>query len=88
VSKPGIAFFHAVADRVPFHAGETLYVGDRLENDVLPAAAAGFRTALIRRGPWACIHRDDPRAELETSMRIDALTELPGRIRAHDIAAH
>jgi FMN phosphatase YigB (HAD superfamily) len=88
VSKPDIAFFHAVAARVPFRTGETLYVGDRLENDVLPAAAAGFRTALIRRGPWAYIHQDDPRAELETTMQIDTLTDLPERIKAHNAAAH
>jgi FMN phosphatase YigB (HAD superfamily) len=82
VSKPDIAFFHAVAAAVPFATGETLYVGDRLENDVLPAAAAGFRTALIRRGPWAFIHQDDPRAALETTMRIDSLCELPAGIAA------
>lgn len=82
VSKPDIAFFHAVAAVVPVPPGDTLYVGDRLENDVLPAGAAGFRTALIRRGPWAFIHRSDPRAALETTMRVDSLTELPERIAA------
>jgi FMN phosphatase YigB (HAD superfamily) len=82
VSKPDIAFFHAVAAAVPFATGETLYVGDRLENDVLPAAAAGFLTVLIRRGPWAFIHQDDPRAALETTMRIDSLCELPAGIAA------
>lgn len=86
VSKPDIAFFHAVAAAVPFPPKETLYVGDRLENDVLPAGAAGFRTALIRRGPWAFIHQDDPRAGLETTMRIDSLTELPQRIAAFNAA--
>ncbi|MEV4280639.1 HAD family hydrolase [Actinoplanes xinjiangensis] len=88
VSKPDIAFFHAVASRVPFGARETLYVGDRLDNDVLPAAAAGFRTALIRRGPWAYIHQGDPRVELETTMQIDTLTDLPERIKDFNAAAH
>jgi FMN phosphatase YigB (HAD superfamily) len=86
VSKPDIAFFHTVGRRVPFCPEESLYVGDRLENDVLPAAAAGFRTALIRRGPWAHIHQDDPRVELETDIRIDTLTDLPGKIEAFNAA--
>ncbi len=31
---------------------EVLYVGDRLDNDVLPAKSAGMQAVLIRRGPW------------------------------------
>lgn len=61
-------------------AGEVLYVGDRLDNDIMPAAAAGLRTALIRRGPWGIIQEDDPEADRVLTMRIDSLAELPGRI--------
>ncbi|MER6827990.1 HAD family hydrolase [Streptosporangium sp. NPDC000563] len=62
VSKPAPEFFArvvAVSGREP---GEILYVGDRLDNDVLPARAAGMRTALIRRGPWGHLHAERPRA--------------------------
>ena len=31
------------------------YVGDRVDNDVLPAAAAGLFTVHLRRGPWGVI---------------------------------
>jgi FMN phosphatase YigB (HAD superfamily) len=46
-------------------AGQLLYVGDRLDNDIRPAQAAGLATALIRRGPWV------------TSLTIPAAETLP-----------
>jgi HAD superfamily hydrolase (TIGR01549 family) len=62
VAKPDPGFFAkvvAVSGREP---GEILYVGDRLDNDVLPARTAGMRTALIRRGPWGYLHATRPEA--------------------------
>jgi HAD superfamily hydrolase (TIGR01549 family) len=87
VSKPDPAFFRRMAEETPAGPGEILYVGDRLDNDIRPAARAGLRTALIRRGPWATIQRDDPDAERVPTMRIDSLTELPGRISTFNAAA-
>ncbi|MFD0405639.1 HAD family hydrolase [Kitasatospora sp. NPDC127116] len=75
-SKPDPAFFEKVAEVVPAEPGEILYVGDRLDNDVLPARAAGMQTALIRRGPWGWIQQHDP-AAAEATFRIDSLAELP-----------
>ena len=40
---------------------EIAYVGDRTDNDVLPAADAGMRPILIRRGPWDISMRAAPR---------------------------
>jgi len=79
-SKPDPAFFDRVAAVVPFPVGEILYVGDRLDNDIRPAAAAGYLTALIRRGPWGTIQQHDPAADEVATMRIDTLAELPERI--------
>ncbi|GHF77290.1 hypothetical protein GCM10018790_64250 [Kitasatospora xanthocidica] len=75
-SKPDALFFERVAEVVPAEPGEILYVGDRLDNDVLPAARAGMRTALIRRGPWGWIQQHDPAAG-QATFRIDSLGELP-----------
>ncbi|MFJ6622064.1 HAD family hydrolase [Kitasatospora sp. NPDC091335] len=75
-SKPDPAFFERVAEVVPAEPREILYVGDRLDNDVLPARKAGMRTALIRRGPWGWIQQHDPAAE-QATFRIDSLAELP-----------
>jgi HAD superfamily hydrolase (TIGR01549 family) len=34
---------------------DVAYVGDRLDNDVIPAGAAGMRPVWLRRGPWGII---------------------------------
>ena len=57
-------------------------MGDRLDNDIMPAAKVGLRTALIKRGPWAMIWQDDPAASRVPTLRIDSLAELPARIAA------
>jgi HAD superfamily hydrolase (TIGR01549 family) len=75
-SKPDPLFFERVAEVTPAEPGEILYVGDRLDNDVLPAARAGMQTALIRRGPWGWIQQHDPAAD-QATFRIDSLAELP-----------
>ncbi|WP_067451421.1 HAD family hydrolase [Actinomadura macra] len=80
VSKPDPGFFRAVVEAAPCEAHEILYVGDRLDNDIRPAVVSGLKTALIRRGPWGIIQQDDPEADSLPTMRIDSLSELPGRV--------
>jgi HAD superfamily hydrolase (TIGR01549 family) len=87
VSKPDLGFFEAVAKHTPFTPEETLYVGDRLDNDIRPAVATGFKTALIRRGPWAVIQQHAPEASQLPSIRIDSLAELLDRIVAFNAEA-
>jgi FMN phosphatase YigB (HAD superfamily) len=65
---------------VPYPAGQTLYVGDRLDNDIRPAAQAGMITALIRRGPWGVIQVHDPDAERVATVRLRMLRDLPAKI--------
>lgn len=48
-SKPAPEFFQRVAESVPFRNDEILYVGDRVDNDLRPAVAAGMHTALVHR---------------------------------------
>ncbi|MGW2253422.1 HAD family hydrolase [Kitasatospora sp. NPDC001660] len=86
-SKPVPQFFERVAEVVPAAVDEILYVGDRLDNDVLPARAAGMQTALIRRGPWGWIRQHDPAAETAT-FRIDSLAELPELIAKSNTAGN
>ncbi|MFC4585919.1 HAD family hydrolase [Sphaerisporangium corydalis] len=86
VSKPDPAFFRSLAEQTPCEPGEILYVGDRLDNDIRPAAAMGLPTALIRRGPWGMAQQDDPAADTVPTMRITSLTELPARIGVFDAA--
>ncbi len=86
VAKPDLGFFRQMLEATPRGADEILYVGDRLDNDIQPAAGLGLRTALIRRGPWGIIQQGDPDAERVPTMRIDSLAELPGRIAAFNAA--
>jgi HAD superfamily hydrolase (TIGR01549 family) len=75
VSKPAPEFFAKVAAIAGREPAEILYVGDRLDNDVLPAARAGMRTALLRRGPWGYLHAERPQARA-ADMIVDDLPAL------------
>lgn len=75
VHKPASEFFERVVRAAKKPPGRILYVGDRLDNDVLPARAAGMRTAFIRRGPWGYVHARREDADL-ADVRIDDLTQL------------
>lgn len=82
VSKPEIGFFEHVVAAAPCRADEILYVGDRLDNDMAPAAQVGMKTALIRRGPWGHINEHDPVADQVATIRIASLSDLPERVAA------
>lgn len=80
VEKPDVQFFIRVADLASRNPAEILYVGDRLDNDIRPAAKLGMLTALILRGPWATIQQSTQEANDLPSMRIRTLTELSDRV--------
>ncbi|WP_199572779.1 HAD family hydrolase [Streptomyces murinus] len=75
-SKPDPEFFDRVAEVVPAEVDEMLYVGDRIDNDIRPAAAAGMHTALVRRGPWATIQWNSEDAQKLPTFRVQTLLEL------------
>jgi FMN phosphatase YigB (HAD superfamily) len=78
VEKPDPAFFARICEELRLTANEIVYVGDRLDNDVGGAAAAGMRAVFLRRGPWAIIQSasQDPLAA-GAAATIDSLAELP-----------
>lgn len=75
VQKPDPRFFARVSDLTGAPPSDIAYVGDRLDNDVLPAADAGMRPVLIRRGPWGYLHATRPEAARVDV--VDSLTALP-----------
>jgi len=81
VEKPHPAFFAKVAEAAGAPPAAIAYVGDRLDNDVLPAKRAGMLGVFIRRGPWAVVHAGRPEAAL-ADVTIDGLAEFPNRLRA------
>jgi FMN phosphatase YigB (HAD superfamily) len=65
-------------------AEEIAYIGDRLDNDVLPARAAGMMAIFLRRGPWGYLHATRPEV-MEAHARIDTLHQLPDVLRTWSI---
>ncbi|QLY33222.1 HAD family hydrolase [Nocardia huaxiensis] len=76
LEKPDPAFFAKVAEVVGVSAGEICYVGDRVDNDVLPVQEAGMMPVLIRRGPWGYLSAEMPEAAWYATV-VNSLHELP-----------
>jgi HAD superfamily hydrolase (TIGR01549 family) len=55
VAKPDPAFFARIVEETGLLPAEIAYVGDRVDNDVVPAAAAGMVAVHLRRGPWGLL---------------------------------
>ncbi|MFC5217347.1 HAD family hydrolase [Streptomyces coerulescens] len=87
-SKPDIAFFDRVAEVAPVPVEEILYVGDRVDNDLRPAVAAGMHTALVHRGPWATIQWRTEEAEKLPTFRVESLLQLPPMIERFNGREH
>jgi HAD superfamily hydrolase (TIGR01662 family) len=76
VVKPDPAFFERIASELELQPEEILYVGDRLDNDVLPARDAGMIAVFIKRGPWGYLQSVWPEAAA-APYTIRSLNELP-----------
>lgn len=76
LEKPDPKFFLKVAEVAGLPIEEICYVGDRVDNDVLPAHAAGMKPVLIRRGPWGYLHAELPQATRYGTV-VDGLDALP-----------
>ena len=51
VSKPDAAIFHLALEQAACTPNESVMIGDRLDNDIRPAKALGFRTVRVLQGP-------------------------------------
>ena len=71
IQKPDAGFFAQVVEEAGVPAEEILYVGDRVDNDVIPARAAGLHAVRIRRGGHAQV--ESPAG----TVTIESLDELP-----------
>ena len=79
VAKPEPAFFDRALDLMGApDPASVAYVGDRVDNDVIPALAAGMRAVWLRRGPWGIIQRL-PDGTMP-ALSVDSLDELAHRI--------
>jgi HAD superfamily hydrolase (TIGR01549 family) len=79
VEKPNPEFFAMLTELAKVPSSSIAYVGDRLDNDVLPARQAGMVAVHIERGPWGRAHAKRPEIAL-AHLRIGSLTELPAAL--------
>ena len=83
VEKPSTAFFAKVAEAAGATPAQIAYVGDRIDNDVGPARAAGMTAVFLRRGPWAYLQAPAPGAA-DADIILDSLAALPEAINARN----
>jgi FMN phosphatase YigB (HAD superfamily) len=72
IAKPAAGFFDRIVRESGLEPAEIAYVGDRVDNDVRPALAAGLAAVHLRRGPWGVLHAPPVEA-----IPISSLIELP-----------
>ena len=79
VAKPDAGFYVRTLELMggPLPAS-VAYVGDRVDNDVLPSIAAGMRGIWLRRGPWGVIQRLPD--GVHPALTVNSLDELVARI--------
>ena len=83
VEKPSPAFFERISIELELPAEHIAYIGDRLDNDALPAKAAGMFAVFIRRGPWGYLHAHLPDVA-KADARIESLSELTAMVAKRD----
>jgi len=70
--KPDPAFFAALVELAGCAPAELAYVGDRVDNDVVPALRAGMPAVHLRRGPWGRLQPTPP-----GGIAVASLAEVP-----------
>lgn len=86
LEKPMAAFFERICSELDARPSDVAYVGDRLDNDVLPALGAGMTAVHLRRGPWGYLQRDV--ADGSAGIRLDNLSGLLDSLRRCGFVNH
>jgi FMN phosphatase YigB (HAD superfamily) len=81
VTKPDVAFFERLVELAGAKPTEVAYVGDRVDNDVLPALGAGLVAVHVRKGPWGVLQPTPPGVTA-----IGSLAELPAALGIASVA--
>jgi HAD superfamily hydrolase (TIGR01549 family) len=76
VEKPSPEFFRKLADMAGVEPHLVAHIGDRLDNDILPARAVGMAAIFLERGPWARVHAKLPDIA-KANAKLSSLSGLP-----------
>ncbi len=80
-AKPGPFLYRRLADALASHEitpDQVLYVGNDMRNDIAPAAAAGFRTALFAGDQRSLRMREEDNLGVEADAVVTELAQIPG----------
>lgn len=59
-SKPDPRFFESILSGSGARPEDTIMIGDRLDNDIIPAKLLGFQTILYKTGPYSILEPRTP----------------------------
>lgn len=76
ISKPDPEIFQMALEKASCSAENAVMVGDRLDNDIFPAKAMGFKTVWIRQG-LAGKFQIPKSDEFQPDFTVDSLAQLP-----------
>ena len=78
--KPDLAIFHYAFDKAKIMPAEAIFVGDRPDNDIGPAKAAGMKTVRFKRGMQYTLYNPaDP--ALTADETVENVSELAAAVR-------
>jgi FMN phosphatase YigB (HAD superfamily) len=75
VSKPDPGFFETIIRQSGLEPQDIAYIGDRIDNDVLPAQALGMQGIHVERGAWGVVQARWPEAD-SVRLKIKTLGDL------------
>jgi HAD superfamily hydrolase (TIGR01509 family) len=75
IAKPDPKFFEYILDKIAVKPKQSVMVGDRLDNDIIPAKKLGLKTILVKAGPYAIL-KPGTKDENPDAI-IYSVTELP-----------
>lgn len=76
VSKPDKRIFEIALDRSGCNACEAVMIGDRIDNDIVPANLLGMSTVWVKQSIWRYWKQTDKIEEPDCA--VDSLSELCG----------
>jgi HAD superfamily hydrolase (TIGR01549 family) len=77
-AKPDPDFFKYILKKLDVEAFEAVMIGDRLDNDIIPAKKLGMMTILVKSGAYAILEPRNPGEIADAVVR--TVSELPGAV--------
>ena len=77
-AKPDPEFFMHILNKLEVMPGEAMMVGDRLDNDIIPAKKLGMKTVLLKVGTYSVLEPRNPGEIADAVVR--TISDLPDAI--------